>query len=60
MFTADGTELISGCSDGLIRVWNWRTGELKRGLPHDRSLINYDFTDDRHWLAVLGNPRPWS
>ncbi len=37
-----------------MRVWNWRTGELKRGLPHNRSLINYDFTSDRRWLAVLG------
>lgn len=55
-FTTDGTELISGCSDGLIRVWNWRTGELRRGLPHDRSLLNYAFTKKRDWLAVLGNP----
>jgi WD40 repeat protein len=54
-FTADGTELISGCGDGLIRVWNWRTGELKRGLPQHRSLINYDFTSNRRWLAVLGS-----
>ena len=25
-FSPDGSELISGCSDGLIRSWNWRTG----------------------------------
>ena len=31
MFSADGTELVSGCSDGLMRVWNRGTGELKRG-----------------------------
>jgi eukaryotic-like serine/threonine-protein kinase len=54
MFSPDGNELISGCTDGLMRTWNWRTGELKRGLSHNRSLINYDFTGDRHWLAVVG------
>ena len=55
VFTSDGTELLSGCNDGLVRVWNWRTGELRRGLPHDRSLINYAFTAGRDWLAVLGS-----
>ena len=54
-FSPDGSELISGCADGLVRAWNWRTGELKRGLPHNRALMNYDFTNDRRWLVTLGS-----
>jgi eukaryotic-like serine/threonine-protein kinase len=51
-FSPDGSELISSCSDGLIRSWNWRTGELNRALPHNDDLLGFDFTKDRRWLAV--------
>ena len=40
-FSPDGTELISGCSDGLIRSWDWRTGDAEarrcRSIPRSPS-----------------------
>jgi len=51
-FSPDGSELICGCSDGLIRSWNWRTGELNRALPHNIDMISFDFTMDLRWLTV--------
>ena len=53
-FSADGTELISACADGLIRSWDWRTGELKRGGPPVPYSAMFDLTADRRWLIALG------
>ena len=53
-FSADGTELISACSDGLIRSWDWRAGKLKRGGPHVPYSAMFDLTSDRRWLIALG------
>ena len=55
-FSPDGSELISGCSDGLVRSWDWRTGKLKRGLPHAPSWIfSFDFTADHRRLVTVGS-----
>ncbi len=51
-FSPDGSELISGCLDGIIRSWNWRTGALSRGLAHDPAQLCFAFTADRRTLAV--------
>jgi WD40 repeat protein len=53
-FSRDGSELITGCSHGLIRSWDWRTGALKRGLPHNPEVASFDFTADRRTLVVQG------
>jgi WD40 repeat protein len=51
-FSPDGSELITGCSDGLIRSWDWRTARLNRGLPHNPTMLSFDFTADRRVLVV--------
>jgi WD40 repeat protein/tRNA A-37 threonylcarbamoyl transferase component Bud32 len=53
MFSPDGTELISACYDGLIRSWNWRTGQW-RSVPHVFPATSFDLTADRRWLVALG------
>jgi len=53
-FFSDGTELTSACADGLIRSWDWRTGELKRGGPLVPYSAMFDLTADRRWLIALG------
>jgi len=53
-FSPDGTELICGCNDGLIRSWDWRTGELKRGVPCNPALLSFAFTANRRWQIALG------
>ena len=50
----DGSELITGCSDGLIRSRDWRTGALNRGLPHNPAVLSFAFTADRRVLVVQG------
>ena len=57
-FSPDGTELISACADGLIRSWDWRTGELKRGGPDVPYSSMFDLTADRRWMIVLGIANP--
>ena len=53
-FSPDGSELISGCLDGIIRSWNWRTGALSRGLAHDPAQLCFEFSADRRTLVVQG------
>jgi WD40 repeat protein len=53
-FSPDGTELISSCADGRLRVWDWKAGKLKSGLLSYPSLLqDFGFTADRHWLVAL-------
>jgi hypothetical protein len=56
-FSPDGTELISCGGDGMLRVWDWRAGNLKEALLLDREsglLMDFGFSADRHWLIALG------
>src|SRR5258705_13357774 len=42
-FSADGTLIAATCEDGKVRLWDARTGELKRTVSLDK--------DDRITLA---------
>ncbi len=53
-FSPDGTELICGCSDGLIRSWNWRTGHVNLAITVNAASIGMAFTSDRRWLISGG------
>ncbi len=54
-FTPDGTELLTGCHDGQLRIWDWRAGELKVALSlHQIGLQDFDLTADQGWLVTLG------
>jgi WD40 repeat protein/predicted Ser/Thr protein kinase len=53
-FSPDGSELLTSCSDGMLRVWDWRAGELKEGLAlHASALMDFGFTANHRWLATL-------
>jgi WD40 repeat protein len=55
-FSPDGTELLTSCDDGQLRVWDWRAGALKDALPlHQIWLQDFSFTADRRWLVTLGS-----
>ena len=55
-FSPDGTELITSCDDGQLRVWDWREGKMKVALPlHQIWLQDFGFSADRRWLVTLGS-----
>lgn len=45
-FSADGRRLVSASDDGTLRVWDTRTGALRRVLDADRSMRNAEFSRD--------------
>jgi len=51
-FTPDGTILASGCSDGIVRLWNVQTGDLVMKLEgHLKDVSNVEFSSDGTLLA---------
>lgn len=42
----DGSTLVSGASDGIIRTWDVLTGNPLLCLEHDASLTDIELTDD--------------
>jgi WD40 repeat protein len=55
-FAPDGRELITGSDDGLLRVWDWKSGQLKDGWPlHPSTVQDISFTADRRALVTIGH-----
>jgi tetratricopeptide (TPR) repeat protein len=55
-FSADGDELITGCDDGVLRVWDWQAGKLKDGWPLLPSTVqDFRFLADHRALVLIGN-----
>jgi WD40 repeat protein len=55
-FSRDGTQVFTGCFDGLIRVWDWRSENVVNGWPlHSGMVHDFRFTADDRWLISLGS-----
>ncbi|PKU85490.1 protein ROOT INITIATION DEFECTIVE 3 [Dendrobium catenatum] len=39
-FSLDGVSLVSGSEDGMIRVWNTKTGQMTRLLKHAKAPVS--------------------
>lgn len=52
-FSPDGTRLITGCSDGVARVWNTRTWEREFFMRHGAWIEAVAFSPDGS-LAITG------
>jgi WD40 repeat protein len=54
-FSADGATLAAGCSDGLIRLWDIASGELRQTFSgHVGTVSRLAFAPDGRTLASLG------
>jgi eukaryotic-like serine/threonine-protein kinase len=53
-FSNDGNELITSCSDGLVRAWNWRIREMIGGSSHHPSTIGFEFAENGRYLITTG------
>ncbi|MDA1231674.1 MAG: hypothetical protein O2856_12950, partial [Planctomycetota bacterium] len=57
-FTPDGRQLVSGCHDSEIRVWELETGKLTRTISGHRGSVNdFDFSPDGKLLASSSSDR---
>ncbi|MCE9563081.1 MAG: hypothetical protein K8U57_13645 [Planctomycetes bacterium] len=59
-FAPSGNELAAVCGDGLIRVWDLATGEVRRSAPVEETSSGFDltyFAEDR--IAFAGIHLRW-
>jgi WD40 repeat protein len=55
-FSANGTTLAAACSDGIIRLWDVSSGDLRLTLSgHTETVTRLAFAADGRTLASLGN-----
>jgi WD40 repeat protein len=52
-FSSDGTRLLTACRDGLVRLWDWRTGELVLPpLVHNDAVFEARISHDGRWIVT--------
>ncbi len=55
-FSPDGKELVAGCDDGCIRIWEWPTAQLAHVLKaHDSFVTSIAFAPDGKSVASGGD-----
>jgi WD40 repeat protein len=55
LFTPDGSSIVAGSKDGTLRVWDVRTGELRREIPHAiRSLDDLAIAAGGAYAVTVG------
>ncbi|MFO1486846.1 MAG: protein kinase [Verrucomicrobiota bacterium] len=54
-FSPDGRHLATGCSDGVVRIWNLDSKEVERQfIGHQRNVLWVTFSHHGRWVASAG------
>ncbi len=54
IFTPDGQQVVTGCLDASIRIWDAATGRQTKRLNHDRWVAGLALSNDSEWIASCG------
>jgi WD40 repeat protein len=57
-FLSDGRQVMSASEDGVLRVWDWRSGQLLAGHQQFKSLfVDFALTSNQRTLIATGVDR---
>ena len=56
-FSPDGQKVVTASADGIIRLWDARTGRELLVLPHEGSLVRAAFSPDGQKLLTASSSR---
>lgn len=65
LFTKDGSRIVSGADDKIVRVWDWRAGKTERQIFVPAAAGEFGkvyalaLSPDEKWLAVASEARPY-
>ncbi|HQU44659.1 MAG TPA: WD40 repeat domain-containing protein, partial [Pirellulales bacterium] len=58
-FSADGGQVITGCHDGFVRIWNTATGQLMRALKVEGGPVGWAaLSPDQRLVAAVAEAGP--
>ena len=54
-FSPDSASVVSASGDGIARVWNAVTGQVRARMTHSRYVNSVAFSPDGAWVVTGGN-----
>jgi serine/threonine protein kinase/WD40 repeat protein/tetratricopeptide (TPR) repeat protein len=52
VFSPDGTQVLTGCSDGMARLWDWRAGRTVWAFEHEDEVYTVAFHPKGRWVLT--------